>query len=69
LVHTERHHDTSTKIVRKWQKQIVSTYSSITSNFRVVFDVANHILTPYERVVVIGLELIGDKPCPSNESL
>jgi len=32
-----------------------------------VFDVTNCVLTPYERVIIIGLELFGNKLCPGLE--
>ena len=45
------------------------TYSFITTSFWVVWDVAYHVLTPNKWVVIVGLELAGDKLRPSVKGL
>jgi len=52
------------KLVRIWWGGAISTYSLIAPDFRVVLDVANDVLAPDERVVVVGLEVSGNKVCP-----
>ena len=40
-------------------------YSLVSTSSRVVWDISYNALTPYEWMVVIGLELFGNKLCPA----
>lgn len=44
-------------------------YSLVAPNPGVVCNVTNHVLAPYEWVVIIGLEFLGNKLCPCIERL
>ena len=63
------HHVGTERVVRRWSHAGLNTYSLITSTFRVVWDVAYCVLTPYNWVVIIGLELLRNKLCPGFEGL
>ena len=41
-----------------------NAYGLVSTNSGVVWDVSNDILTPDERMVIIGLELLGHELCP-----
>ena len=47
----------------------LDAYNLTATNFRVIWDVAYCILAPYQQVVVVRLELAGNKLCPCIECL
>lgn len=67
---TERHRGVPTEMISEGRRQWwLITYSLVASDFMVVCNVANHVLAPYERMVIVGFESFGNKLCPIIERL
>ena len=67
LARIGKRHAGSVVMVRRQPYVDLVTYSLITPGFRVVWDIAHPVLTPYDRMVVVGLELVGNELCPGFE--
>ena len=62
-------HARSVAVFRMWLYVGLITYSLITPGFQVAWDIANPVLTPYDQMVIVGLELVGNELRPGFKQL